>query len=1094
MNERVLDIWACRDDLQNNNECVTRAKAVRVSGGVIAFGHSKYNEGTNISEFGAFGADVGSACGGDKEEKEDEAGAGENVGGGEEARGEEAGEAGEFLMRVGVEGNNCGDLHRLLLERYVQRATISPLREHHDDTLSNAALRTALLSSQVGKDSFWRVKCTPGCETELVIDLMLREQEKTSNVSSPVITPTPVSETTTNNSSTRSETGPSTCTTESAEEKAFDILCHFAVDPNGSIPGTHAELQLVLGSKYTSVWDQALNAATISDPEEDPLDALKRVTDMKPHLVPCIPTANLTTPSGNILASVSDSSSSTPTLTLTQNSNAPNDSELHPRPSLRSAFSIPTVAGFIYLEADLGLRPQDSDLMDYLRGHKLVIKRQEPFHQLKPVRQTRGRAQAAFTSTPWLAKAQVWLEKVSGEEIAVLLDTRAPSIKLYSWIKITRGTYKDDVGVVVCRETSAAQRRLAVLLVPRLTSTTISSHRRSPTSDAKYKQNDAQMKKRKRQQERPSQALFHTTDLSLDEVSTLQDHHFVYKGQEYEYGLLKKYVDYNSVTPIEVAIDDNTRRLFRASGHPILQSVAFPVPTNWTFFYQEKVHVLCHEKLTQSQIDNPDLPREVRTKKAIILSVEKDRCMIQFNDYDGLGLAEEDAAEWAWNVNLRKIVYEGDGVEVVAGEHKGLQGLVIYSWEGLLQVMDIAQNIYWIDANVCRVTRVRAGGSIPWVGHLVTIFNGPYHNYQGVVTDVHPPRPQHTMLEVNILDLLVTVSVPHDHVYDTIAVEFLSVAYPLTSTQQRFRQATWDTQYAPNIKFAVYDYHERRYLQAADIVRKQPEQPWIGKRVEVSVFTAVHGIPVLWFDYCQVYDPMTGLPLELAFPLQGPQRRYWRPLISQKPIPRDRLTLPASGEESGSDFIAWKQAQERPATPPWGGEFVDPFAVPPPSAGPSTAPPPLTHWVLDRRLIGKRFYARWQPRDDVPMEKVIIEPIGNDIIHVLPGAETLIGHAQEIHDCKVGILLRTNKRPMIAVHYRINEDNKELIIGAVFKNWATSAEAYVDNVLVGPEDLAEIPKDFIHNPNEKRFAEVMTRLRREARAEEHRPRKQKKST
>ncbi|THV01534.1 hypothetical protein K435DRAFT_853678 [Dendrothele bispora CBS 962.96] len=482
-----------------------------------------------------------------------------------------------------------------LLERYVQRATISPLREHHDDTLSNAALRTALLSSQVGKDSFWRVKCTPGCETELVIDLMLREQEKTSNVSSPVITPTPVSETTTNNSSTRSETGPSTCTTESAEEKAFDILCHFAVDPNGSIPGTHAELQLVLGSKYTSVWDQALNAATISDPEEDPLDALKRVTDMKPHLVPCIPTANLTTPSGNILASVSDSSSSTPTLTLTQNSNAPNDSELHP--------------------ADLGLRPQDSDLMDYLRGHKLVIKRQEPFHQLKPVRQTRGRAQAAFTSTPWLAKAQVWLEKVSGEEIAVLLDTRAPSIKLYSWIKITRGTYKDDVGVVVCRETSAAQRRLAVLLVPRLTSTTISSHRRSPTSDAKYKQNDAQMKKRKRQQERPSQALFHTTDLSLDEVSTLQDHHFVYKGQEYEYGLLKKYVDYNSVTPIEVAIDDNTRRLFRASGHPILQSVAFPVPTNWTFFYQEKVHVLCHEKLTQSQIDNPDLPRKSEPRK-----------------------------------------------------------------------------------------------------------------------------------------------------------------------------------------------------------------------------------------------------------------------------------------------------------------------------------------------------------------------------------------------------------------------------------------------------------------------------------------------
>ncbi|THU86664.1 hypothetical protein K435DRAFT_804912 [Dendrothele bispora CBS 962.96] len=1005
-----------------------------------------------------------------------------------------------------------------LMERYVQRTSFSPPREHHDDTLSNAALRTVLLSSERGKDCFWRVKCKPGRETELVFDLMLREQEKQTTVSSRVITPAPVSETTTNHSNTNTEMGPSTLTTESAEEKAFNIVCQYATDPSGSIPATHAELQRVLGPRYSSVWEQALNAATLSDPEEDPLDALKRVTDMKPHLVPCASTASPAAPSETIHASISESSSS-PVLTLALKSNEP---EPLPRPSLKSAFSVPTVAGFIYLEAELGLHPQDSDLIDSLRDNKLVIKRQEPFHDLKTVRQTRRRA-------------QVWLEKVPCEEVAVLLDTRAPSIPMYSWIKFRRGTYKDDVGLVVCRETSAAQRRLAVLLVPRLTRPTI---RRSPTpdSDAKHNHNESQTKKRKRGQGRPSQVLFRAEDHSWADVSTHQEHHFVHKAQEYEYGLLKKYVDYNSVTPIEVAIDDNTRRLFRASGHPILRSISFPVAADWTFFYEEKVYVLCHDKLTQAQINNPDLPREIRTRKAIILSVEKNRCMVQFNNYEGLGLSEEDAAEWVWNVNLRKVIHEGDGVEVVAGQEKGLQGLVIYSWKGLLQVMDIAQKIYWIDANVCRVTRVRAGESVPWVGHLVTIFNGPYRNYQGVVTDVHPPRPQHTMLEVRILDLLVTVSVPHDHVYDTTAVEFLSVAYPLTSAQQHFRQTTWDTEYSPNIKFAVYDYHERRYLLAEDAIKRPPEQPWIGKQVrvvskeykslgmvkqversgkspsglrvqvEVNVFTAVHGIPVIWFDYCQVYDPMTGLPLELAFPLQGPQRRYWRPLISQKPIPRDRLTLPASGEESGSDFIAWKQAQERPATPPWGGEFVDPFAVPPPSAGPSTAPPPPTHWVLDPRLVGKRFYARWEPRDEFPMEKVAIEPVGSGIIHVLPGAETLIGHAQEIHDCKVGILPRTNKRPMIAVrgehtgknmrqvHYRINEDNKEFIIGAVFKNWGTSAEAYVDNVLVGPEDLAEVPKDFIHNPNEKRFGEVMTRLRREARAEERRPRKQKKST
>ncbi|THU76805.1 hypothetical protein K435DRAFT_878708 [Dendrothele bispora CBS 962.96] len=996
----------------------------------------------------------------------------------------------EDLLEVRREEDYPPTFVDYLMERYTNRPSTPPPPLNGDDALSNVVLRAALLSADKAKDTFWRIKCKPGYELELVFDIMRREQERTT-------------------SSTTSSKAPAFVEVESIQARAFDLLCQSCADPNVTIPAVEADLKKILGTAYTSPWNQALSASSPLDPDEDPSVALNRLSAMKQLLVP-------------------DKSSTS--ISYGQLTTQP------PSPDVLSAFCVPTVTGSVYIEADLGLRPQDTEFADYLRTHKTVFKYQRPFYKSKTLRHNQRRNESSFASRPWLAKSQVWLERVPCEEVATLLETPTSTIKPFSWVKITRGEYQGDTGLVLSRQKSSIQRRLRVLLVPRLPPK--SPMPRPPTPEPKETHplvlqegatgrddmvgrrgsddtRDSNWRKRKRGREAFPQTLFDPDDYPDDTKKFAnEDNLFSYMGRTFSFDLLLKSLDYRSVTQVDVNMDETTRRFFRTSRHPIFQSVRLPVSKDWVFFHHDKVEVFCTEPLSDVQSRNLDLPRRTMTRNAIVTEVQGDHCNVSFDDYGTF-----ETGEWVSKINLRKRIYEGDGVEVAEGENKGRKGIVIFSLDGLLQVQERESNTntdFWIDANTCRVTNIRDGSGVPWIGRLVTVFKGTYRNYRGVVQDVHPPRSHFTTLDVKIPRLLTTITVSHDDVYDSESYKWLRVAVPLAPHQIHFNQATWHADYAPNLEFCVYDYHERRYLQSKDMVIRQPPQPWIGKEVrvvgkewkslgfvkqvertgksesglrflvELKILTAVYGLPERWFDYTEVFDPRTGNSLDLAYPLIGHQKRYWQPLVSPKHIKPDADLQPK--------WISPFRIPLRVQTPPWNsGDFVDPFATTETSAGPSTVPQIPTHWVLDPRLVGKKFYARWAPLNDNPMEKQVIEPGDHGTIKVYSGAEVFIAHSDEIYDCNVRILPKTNKRPMVAIrgehtgknlrqiHYKYDDDGKEVIIAAVYRNWALSNEEYVEQVEVRPEDLAEAPNDWRLDPNEKRFAGEMKKMRDEAR-------------
>ncbi|THU76009.1 hypothetical protein K435DRAFT_198661 [Dendrothele bispora CBS 962.96] len=284
-----------------------------------------------------------------------------------------------------------------LLERYTKPPSTPP-PPAGDEALSNVALRAALLSANKAKDTFWRIRCKSGYESELVFDIMHRDQEHaTSSTASPEAPPL----------------------VESIQARAFDILCQSCTNPNATIPAVETELKKILGTAYSSEWNQALSASSPQDPDEDPSAGLDRLLAMKEMLVP----DQLST------------STSPPCEPLTS------QPSLGSSPDVLSAFCVPTVTGYVYVEADLGLRPQDTDFASFLRNHKSVLKCQQPFYKSKTLRHNQRRNESSYASRPWLTKSQVWLERIPYEEVATLLQTPTSLIKSHSWVRITRGDY-----------------------------------------------------------------------------------------------------------------------------------------------------------------------------------------------------------------------------------------------------------------------------------------------------------------------------------------------------------------------------------------------------------------------------------------------------------------------------------------------------------------------------------------------------------------------------------------------------------------------------------------------------------------------------
>ncbi|KAK7459481.1 hypothetical protein VKT23_009464 [Stygiomarasmius scandens] len=236
---------------------------------------------------------------------------------------------------------------------------------------------------------------------------------------------------------------------ESPYEQAFQYLLSFSHSESTTIPEAEQELLRILQVEtLPQQWLVAIGKAVL-EPSVDVEVALQALNAMRNDLVPSARSAAI--PSS--LIAPRDQSSST---------HCPNSPSWTARDGLEtqssnsypvfSTFSVPDVPGAVYLEACLGLDPQNTPIVEFLRQHLATLKvgnvRLDPnsnrHHQ------------------------RLWLQPVPVPEVGELLNISPPSIKLFTWVKVTHGRYKNDVGFVIRRQISTANRRLAVLLVPRL--------------------------------------------------------------------------------------------------------------------------------------------------------------------------------------------------------------------------------------------------------------------------------------------------------------------------------------------------------------------------------------------------------------------------------------------------------------------------------------------------------------------------------------------------------------------------------------------------------------------------------------------------
>ncbi|KAK7471979.1 hypothetical protein VKT23_000087 [Stygiomarasmius scandens] len=1046
-----------------------------------------------------------------------------------------------------------------------------------DDLLDKSTLHRDLLTNAVlmseRKQLFWKIKCNPGKETQVVFDIMnnfLPSDQLTAQRCIDLFASNPdgnvedllnalksvlevdhlpesfrvlVDQAVARKSERfhQSQGSDLDSITDSLPEQAFQYLLLFARSDSATMPEAEAELQKILKvDTLPQPWSIAIGK-TMVEPGTSIDVALQALYAMKNDLVP----ANLQSVPPRQPTPFSALDNETPNLTQTSTPTFLRNTNVY---HLFSAFCIPNVTGAVYLEAYLGENPQNTPIIEFLRQHPAVLRV--------------GKVQLDRSSD--LYHQKVWLQSIPTPEVGDLLSLSTPSIDPFTWVKVTRGRYKDDVGLVIRREVSTARRRLAVLLVPRLEK----EHFPRPSSPPRRNhlfvraENDGELSsspkdsshslvssentvdrlggqdcetdtpkqalgKRKRVEQAPKlQRLFSKMEWPEGEGKgrfvQLAPDTYRMDGHEFQYDLLLSHLPYSSVTDVDVRVDIITRRLFRSSQHPLLQSVHLPIPDNWVFFQNEFVEVIRSAPLTERQELDLSIPRTTYRKSGRIEQIESDRCLVHLDDYDDdipeeytleaygvKNLKKKDIEEtdiWVNQLNLRKKISIGDHVEAVAGDSKGRYGFVVGNWGQQISVVEVtstSKEPFTIDINSCRIVQARNDVTIPWLNQHITVIRGQYRGHAGIVADVSPAINGCTTIDVRLWGREHVVRLRHDDVVETCSWKPLCEAFPLLPHQQGFRQASWSTVYAPTVIQPAYE--GGRVLDAQEYLLRQqrPPEPWLGKfimvikgpiknqgyvrsvelfhryksgmrvLVEYDYISAEHGAnPRHWVDYSWIRDPGTGLPLHTRYPLSNRDQRYWRP---------HRIVRAVS-----------VSAPSRPPPPRF-------RPIPPPSHTNTPMGPVLLgadpfHWSVDSRLDGKAFLAFYKPLDPLAKSEKEVTATPNSTLGfvscTLNGREHWRALPQEIllpADPAHPIKAQYNTKPLLVVrgehtgkhvrqiYFQAKKGEPErLITATVFEPWGEPEEDRKDeHIVVRSEDCAVVPND----PNKEKWAELIKSLR-----------------
>ncbi|KAK7444572.1 hypothetical protein VKT23_015250 [Stygiomarasmius scandens] len=193
---------------------------------------------------------------------------------------------------------------------------------------------------------------------------------------------------------------------------ALQIIRQYALTQDGELKTVTDELEKVLGSEWSIEWTRLIDTAGLEPGEDDVQAALSNVNQKAASFLPI-----------SVLREADSSllSSGESFVSLTHQTHHPsNDTNTTRALTILSAFFVPTVNGFVYLEGHY-----DDIWLDWLMQRSTVLKK---------------------------SHSKVWIEPVECEEIGVLLDTPVPSIPPMSWVRVTRGLYLGDVGLMFSRE------------------------------------------------------------------------------------------------------------------------------------------------------------------------------------------------------------------------------------------------------------------------------------------------------------------------------------------------------------------------------------------------------------------------------------------------------------------------------------------------------------------------------------------------------------------------------------------------------------------------------------------------------------------
>jgi hypothetical protein len=268
---------------------------------------------------------------------------------------------------------------------------------------------------------------------------------------------------------------------------------------------------------------------------------------------------------------------------------------------IRSAFTRGSVRGSIYVEGNL-----DANMTSLLNMTPGIVRKQS------------GVVHQIIDPSDWMK----------------LLTMQDPMtvVKAGQWIRVRNGVYKGDLGFLTHVDSWGGQ----VLVVPRLKTPT------PPTASLK----------RKRTAIRPEPRLFDPATFSSLFQRQAKQLNGLYKsrGLIFDHGLLRRDLDFHSISLNYTGAPSRILGLFKLSSHPALSGSMFPHPEEWIFEEGERVTVCSSQK------------------DATIVAVKSTHLEVDLATDEGI-----EAVSW---YNVRKTFSSGAFVSVTSGPLRGTMGWV----------------------------------------------------------------------------------------------------------------------------------------------------------------------------------------------------------------------------------------------------------------------------------------------------------------------------------------------------------------------------------------------------------------------------------